>query len=190
MKPTVRRVSGALLLSHAAGIRAVHADAFAAPPWHEDGTQADLYLERLADDVRRPGFVAALAFDGETVRGFATAWTTPPVFPAGRCYPQVAAALGPRRTTEWLCGGREVDELAVASAAHRSGTGAALLKTVTTDAPDGRCWLLTSVQPEGPLRFYRTHGWRQATHPAPDGTGYAAFLGPGHPARTEAATSL
>ncbi|MFD0341894.1 hypothetical protein ACFVH0_24975 [Streptomyces sp. NPDC127117] len=92
----------------------------------------------MACDTGRPGFAAALAASGDAVVGFSTGWTTPSVFPAGRCCPQVAAALGAERTAAWLCGGREVDELAVTSTARNQGTGAALLDAVTAGAPDGR----------------------------------------------------
>ncbi|WP_435798223.1 hypothetical protein [Streptomyces antibioticus] len=40
--------------------------------------------------------------EGREIVGFATAWTTLAPFPTDRCYPQAAAGLGTRRTTE--CG--------------------------------------------------------------------------------------
>ncbi|MEU8919223.1 hypothetical protein [Streptomyces nigrescens] len=58
-----------------------------------------------------------LAFEGTTLLGFCTAWNTPAPFPDGRCYPLVAAALGPQRTASWLCGSQETDELAVRTTA-------------------------------------------------------------------------
>ncbi|SCK25679.1 Acetyltransferase (GNAT) family protein [Streptomyces sp. WMMB 714] len=182
MTTEVRRVDADTLLSYADGIRGIYLDAFGSPPWDESAERAAAYLKRLASDVERPGFAAALALNGARLLGFAVGWTTPTPFPSGRCYPQVAAALGPLRTEEWLCGGMEVDELAVGTAARGRGVGTALLEAVTTAAADGRCWLLTSVRADSALRFYRRLGWRQATHPAPAGRGVAAFLGPGHPA--------
>ncbi|WP_335934811.1 GNAT family N-acetyltransferase [Streptomyces sp. PTD5-9] len=160
---------------------------FGPRPQDEDGgvvgcRDAARYPDRLAGDVTRPGFVAALALDGDEVLGFATGWTTPFPFPSDRCHPQVAACLGAARTAAWLCGGREIDELAVIGAARGRGIGAALLDAVTADAPDGRCWLLTPVRAEAASAFYRHLGWTQVTHPAPGGSGHAAFLGPRHPA--------
>lgn len=180
----VRRVSGAELLGRAESLRRLYAEVFGAAPWSQDEEAAARFARRLAGDVTRPGFTAALAVDGDAVLGFATAWTTPASFPAERCYPQVRACLGPARTSTWLCGGREVDELAVLGAARGRGIGAALLDTVTADAPGGRCWLLSSVRARAALAFYRHLGWAQATHPAPEGAGCAAFLGPRHPHRT------
>ncbi|GGS22824.1 N-acetyltransferase [Streptomyces aureoverticillatus] len=184
MAVTLHHLPGPGLLAHRDGIRAVYAAAFAEPPWNEDPAEADVYLARLADDVHRPGFAGAVALDGDRVLGFATAWTSATPLPGHRSYPRVTAALGAERTTAWLCGGLEVDELAVAPAAHGRGLGRTLLEAVTRDAPDGRSWLLTSVKADATVRFYERLGWRQATHPAPDGYGTAVFLGPHHPART------
>ncbi|MEU6478080.1 GNAT family N-acetyltransferase [Streptomyces sp. NPDC047017] len=186
----IRIVRYDALLPHRAALRSVHADAFGAPPWHEDEAGADAFAARLATDVGRPGFIAALALEGPDVMGFATAWTTPRPFPADRCRPQAAAALGRDRAEEWLCGAREVDELAVRTAARGHGIGAALLEAVTGDAPGGRAWLLTSLRSVRATAFYRHRGWTQATHPSPDGHGCAVFLGPRHPARTLAAQPL
>ncbi|MEU2560819.1 GNAT family N-acetyltransferase [Streptomyces longispororuber] len=186
MAAAVHRLAGRDLLAHGAGIRAVHAAAFGREPWHSLPADADRYLERLARDVTRPGFTAALALDGERVLGFATAWTSSTPLPADRAYPRVTAALGAERTAAWLCGGREVDELAVLPDTHGLGLGRTLLAAVTRDAPDGRCWLLTSADAAA-VRFYERLGWWQATRPAPDGNGIVVLLGPDHPARAAAA---
>ncbi|MEU6166960.1 GNAT family N-acetyltransferase [Streptomyces tanashiensis] len=190
MTTFVQQLSGRRLLAYAEGVRAVYADAFGSPPWGEGPEQADAYLRRLRDDMDRPGFTAALALDGNAVLGWATAWTTPSPFPTGRCHPQISAALGKHRTADWLCGAREVDELAVATPARGTGLGARLLHAVTADRADGRCWLLTSVAARAAAAFYDREGWTQATHPAPGGAGHAAFLGPRHPARTAAPRPL
>lgn len=145
MRGVVRRVSGPELLRRAEGVLHVYADAFGTDRRPHEEAAGLRYLERLAGDVARPEFVAAMALDGDTLLGFATGWTTPDVFPSGRCYPQVAAGLGSDRADAWLCGGREIDELAVHSTARGRGLGAALLDAVSADAPDGRCWLLTTV---------------------------------------------
>ncbi|MFI2758395.1 GNAT family N-acetyltransferase [Streptomyces echinatus] len=186
----IRVVTSDALLPHSADLRSVYADAFCAPPWNEDEERADAFVVRLGSDVRRPGFTAALAFDGQNAVGFATAWDTPAPFPVDRCYPQAAAGLGPSRTEEWLCGAREVDELAVRVTARGNGIAAGLLKAVTEEAPDGRAWLLTSLRSPRAMAFYRRQGWTQATHPSPTGHGIAVFLGPRHPARTLAAQPL
>lgn len=187
---TVRVVDGAVVLRHAARVRSVHTGAFGPPPWNEGAEQAAAFAARLPADVRRPGFTAALAFDAGEVVGFATAFTTGTPFPTGRCYPQAATSLGPRRTADWLCGAREVDELAVLPDHQGNGIATELLAAVTTDAPKGRAWLLTSVRSAPALAFYRRQGWTQATHPAPEGQGVAVFLGPRHPARRLAARPL
>ncbi|WP_327118504.1 GNAT family N-acetyltransferase [Streptomyces sp. NBC_01341] len=193
----VRLMTSGLLPAYADGIRRVYADVFSAPPWNEDPSAAGPYVERLMADALRPGFTAALALEPGTgapprgaegpgpcdeVGGFATAWTTPGVFPTDRGYGHVARALGPGRVSAWLCGALEVDELAVSPAARGAGLGAALLTAVTGAAPDGRCWLLTSVHAEATLRFYRRAGWHPVPVTVPGRAGLTVLLGPGHPA--------
>ncbi|MFJ8883874.1 GNAT family N-acetyltransferase [Streptomyces sp. NPDC102402] len=180
----VRLVGSGSLPAYADGIRRVYSDVFSAPPWNEDPSAGGEYTERLAADAGRPGFTAALGLDGDTVSGFATAWTTPRVFPSGRSYGHVAEALGPDRVEAWLCGAVEVDELAVTPAARGTGLGAALLSAVTGAAPDGRCWLLTSGGAEATLRFYRRAGWHRVPAPVPGRAGLVVLLGPDHPAVT------
>lgn len=95
----VRAVARDALLGHGTALRSVYADAFCAPPWNEDEERADAFVTRLGSDVRRPGFTAALAFDGPDVVGFATAWSTPtPSRPtaATRRRPPVWARAVPR----------------------------------------------------------------------------------------------
>ncbi|MFJ3325054.1 GNAT family N-acetyltransferase [Streptomyces griseus] len=186
VRTEVRTVRAGELDRYADGIREAYARAFAAPPWNEDPATADAYAERLARDALRPGFTAAVATAGGTVTGFATAWITPEAFPADRSYGQVAEALGPGRTRAWLCGALEVNELAVAPEAHGAGIGAALLHTVTEAAPDGRCWLLTSVRAEAALRLYERTGWRRIGAPVPGAAALVVLLGPRHPQRAEA----
>ncbi|MFI0933189.1 GNAT family N-acetyltransferase [Streptomyces sp. NPDC021019] len=186
MTAEVRTVAAGELDRYADGIRDVYARAFAAPPWNEDPAQADGYAERLARDALRPGFTAAVATDGGTPVGFATAWITPEVFPAERSYGPVAEALGPGRTRAWLCGALEVNELAVAPEAHGTGIGAALLHAVTGPAPHGRCWLLTSVRAEAALRLYERVGWQRVAAPVPGAAALVVLLGPRHPQRAEA----
>ncbi|PWI44718.1 GNAT family N-acetyltransferase [Streptomyces sp. ICBB 8177] len=173
---------GGEILPHATDLREVYADAFGDAPWHEDDTYANAFLSRLEGHADRPGFHAALAFDGQRLLGFCTAWLTPAPFPGDRCYPQVAAALGPELTGSWLCGSQEVDELAVRAEARGRGLGTALLDAVTSRAPDDSSWLMTSVRAPDAVRFYRQLGWRQIVHPAPEGRGMAVFLAPRHPA--------
>ncbi|MFJ5059309.1 GNAT family N-acetyltransferase [Streptomyces nigra] len=179
----VRVLYGEDVLRHADALRSVYLDALCAPPWNEDEEKADEFTARLPVDARRPGFAAAVAVGDRDVLGFASGWTTLAPFPSDRCYPQAAAGLGARRTEDWLSGAFEVDEIAVRPAAHGSGVAGALLEAVTAHAPEGRSWLLTSVQAPRAMAFYRRQGWAQATHPSPDGKGIVVFLGPRHPAR-------
>ncbi|MGW7075010.1 GNAT family N-acetyltransferase [Streptomyces sp. NPDC054866] len=183
MAAVVRVLRGEQLLAHVDELRTVYAEAFGVPPWYEDEERVAEFLVRLGDDVRRPGFTAAIALEGTGIAGFTTGWTTPDPFPADRCYPQAAAGLGAERALSWLCGAREIDELAVRPTAQGTGIGAALLDAMASGAPDDRVWLLTSVRSPQAMGFYGRQGWTQATHPSPDGKGVVVFLGPRHPAR-------
>ncbi|MEU1150977.1 GNAT family N-acetyltransferase [Streptomyces sp. NPDC005863] len=195
-------LAGAELLGYAEGVRSVYAEAFGQPPWNEDPAQADRYLERLADEAGYTGFTGAVALEGTAGRGpgprgreprvlgFASAWPTGYPLPDTRSYPLVTAALGARRTEEWLGGALQVDELAVRPSAHGRGVGRALLAAVTGGAPEGRCWLLTSPLAAAAVRFYRRAGWHQVTHPGEGGPGPVLFLGPGHPAAPRGAERL
>lgn len=190
MAVSVRVLRGEQLLPHSDALRTVYAEAFRAPPWHEDEERVAQFLIRLGEDVRRPGFTAAIALDGTEIAGFTTGWTTPEPFPADRCYPQAAAGLGVERAQAWLCGALEIDELAVRPTAQGAGIGAALLAAMAAGAPGGRVWLLTSVRSAQAMGFYGRQGWVQATHPSPDGKGVVVFLGPRHPAGALAAYRL
>jgi len=190
MTTDIRILRGDALLAHTDGLRSVYIDAFCAPPWNEDREKAAAFVDRLAGNSKRPGFTAALAVHSGQLVGFAAAWTTLAPFPTDRCYPLAAAGLGPERTAQWLCDSREVDELAVRPSAQGTGLAARLLEAVTSGAPEGRCWLLTSVRSGRAVSFYRRHGWTQATHPSPNGQGIAVFLGPHHPSRAAAALPL
>ncbi|MFG2949188.1 GNAT family N-acetyltransferase [Streptomyces adustus] len=181
---------GAELLVHAEALRSVYADAFCAPPWNEGEEKAEEFTDRLPVNVCRPGFTAVTAVRDAEVLGFATAWTTLSPFPSDRRYPQATAGLGPDHTTDWLVGALEIDELAVRPDARGTGIAARLLEAVTEDAPEGRSWLLTSLQSGRAMSFYRGQGWTQATHPSPEGTGVVVFLGPRHPQRHLAAEPL
>ncbi|MEU3738027.1 GNAT family N-acetyltransferase [Streptomyces sp. NPDC032198] len=184
MAAEVRLLRGDQLLAHGAALRTVYAEAFRVPPWHEDEERVAEFMVRLGDDIRRPGFTSAIALEGADVVGFTTGWTTPDPFPADRCYPQAAAGLGAERARSWLCGAREIDELAMRPTAQGAGIGAVLLAAMAAGAPNGRVWLLTSVRSAQAMGFYERQGWTQATHPSPDGKGVVVFLGPRHPART------
>ncbi|WP_031185713.1 GNAT family N-acetyltransferase [Streptomyces sp. NRRL F-5635] len=190
MSTDIRVCTDAELLAHTDALRSVYVDAFCAPPWNEDEERATEFVDRLPANTGRPGFTAATAVRDGDVIGFATAWITPAPFPTDRCYPQAAAGLGAAYTADWLCGALEIDELAVRGAARGTGLAGDLLDAVTAHAPEGRAWLLTSVQNARAMAFYRRRGWTQVTHPSPDGKGIVVFLGPRHPARSLAPLPL
>jgi hypothetical protein len=52
-------------------LRAVFAEAFAEPPYGDGPPDVERAFRRFRSQVRRPGFRAAVAFDGETAVGMA-----------------------------------------------------------------------------------------------------------------------
>ncbi|MFF7247573.1 GNAT family N-acetyltransferase [Embleya sp. NPDC008237] len=175
----VRRILVADLPAHLKDVRDVYQAVFSAEPWNEDEAAAERYVRRLDTDKERDGFTVAVAEDHSGVVGFAVAWTTPAVFPTTRSYTRVESIVGAARTQAWLCGAREVDELAVHPGVRGSGVGRALLAAVTDDAPAGRCWLLTSAHVDLAVRFYERAGWHRL---GTDASGTTVFLSPHHPA--------
>ncbi|MFI8363967.1 GNAT family N-acetyltransferase [Streptomyces sp. NPDC085612] len=160
-----------------------YADVFSAPPWNEDEETIRQFAVRLQSDTRRAGFRTVFAQSEAGIDGFATAWITPPAFPADRGYGQVAAQLGPDRVRDLLTGALEIDELAVRPYARGRGTGRALLAEITADAPDRRAWLLTSRLATDTVATYRRLGWHEAEARPGTATGVIVFLSPEHPGR-------
>ncbi|WP_413252805.1 hypothetical protein [Streptomyces brevispora] len=77
-------------------LRGVYTEAFREPPRREGEESATAFLGGgLADDVRRPGFTAAIALRGADVVGFTHRVDHPrEPFPADRRHPPAAAELG------------------------------------------------------------------------------------------------
>ncbi|MET7351457.1 hypothetical protein [Streptomyces mirabilis] len=76
--------------------------------------------ERIADEVRRPGFLAVTARIGSRLCGFGTAVRSADPAPE---HP----VLGARRSQEWLAGAVRITDLVVAPAARGRGVGTGIL---------------------------------------------------------------
>jgi GNAT superfamily N-acetyltransferase len=169
-------------VKEAAGeLAAVYQEVFTAPPWNEGSGAAQEFLDRLALDRLRPGFLAVTAPSPAGMDGFVSGWTTRAPFPRDRAYDRVARQLG-TRTAPLLVGAYEVDEVAVRPGARGTGLGGRLLAAALgAAAPDGRAWLLTARSATDTVRFYRRRGWHEvAPRPGP-GDDVAVFLAPHHP---------
>ncbi|MEV0623031.1 GNAT family N-acetyltransferase [Nonomuraea sp. NPDC050404] len=158
----LERLTGPQALARTDHLVEIYLDAFSGPPWHENERDAAAFAERLAADVRRPGFTAVLASDGGRPMGFGTAWPTPAPFPTGRAYDLVRAGLGDEVETR-LVGALEVDELAVCRQARGRGLAGRILDLLCAGADT--CWLLTLPAAADAVRLYERLGWERLTGP-------------------------
>jgi ribosomal protein S18 acetylase RimI-like enzyme len=178
-RPSIVRHPGITALAIADRLRQAYAEVFSQPPWNEDHTRVEEFRHRLDTDVHRPGFRAVVATGtGPTIDGFATGWITGAPFPTGRSYDKVTDQLGTQRVNGLLVGALEVDELAVCPHARRRGLGRNLLVALTSDAPEGRAWLLTHRDVTDTVTFYRSVGWRSLEPLPGTDNDIAVFLSP------------
>ncbi|WP_370218913.1 GNAT family N-acetyltransferase [Kitasatospora sp. GAS1066B] len=75
---TLRLLNGTETLQLEGQLREVYAEAFAEPPYHEGPAEVERAFRRFRSQVRRRGFRAAVAFDGDTVVGMAYGYPLPP----------------------------------------------------------------------------------------------------------------
>jgi hypothetical protein len=72
-----RRMSPVEVSERAVELRAVYAEVFSLPPYNEGPELADEFVDRLAEDSRRPGFSLVAACGGGKLLGFAYGSTMP-----------------------------------------------------------------------------------------------------------------
>ncbi|MFF1602579.1 GNAT family N-acetyltransferase [Streptomyces mirabilis] len=135
--------------------------------------------ERIADEVRRPGFLAVTARIGSRLCGFGTAVRSADPAPE---HP----VLGARRSQEWLAGAVRITDLVVAPAARGRGVGTGILDILLLPAMDDRAWAVTDHQDTTALNFFRCWGWRQTVYPRPGAhPAQIVLLAPRHPTLSE-----
>ena len=134
-------------------LRAVYAEVFSLPPYNEGPELADEFLERLAEDSRRPGFSLVAACGGGKLLGFAYGYT----MPAGEWWdgtdrpaPEQVQAADKLAVIEW----------AVLPDRRRAGIGRRLLGGLLAGRRER--WATLTVVPAADARaVYDRWGWRQ-----------------------------
>ena len=180
------RYDGESLVELSDEISSTYADIFSQPPWnnsHGDDWGAIMrgFRDRLAGDVKRPGFRAIVQRGDDTIHGFSSGWITQAPYPSNRAYYKVTDSIGAQRVEQLLVGAVEVDELAVRPAARGSGLGRRLLAELVADAPDNRAWLLTWTGAPHAVEFYRRAGWHRVPVQPGAENDIVTYLSPDHP---------
>lgn len=130
---------------HLPAIADVGGDVFTLPPWREPYAAARGVAARVLADSKRPGFVLALALDGEELYGFAYGVR------CSRLARLTCHEPGPDFTLK---------ELGVVPQRRGLGLGAALHDAVLARAVPGTRWLTTHTRAAAALGLYRARGWR------------------------------
>jgi GNAT superfamily N-acetyltransferase len=174
---TLVHYTGAELLKVQDQLAAAYGDVFSRPPFGRRQDSIDHFLQRLTEDVHRPGFLAVIATDAAAgITGFATGWVTQAPFRTDRSYGKVLQQLGQHRVENLLIGKLEVDELGVRPTARGQGLARRLLAELTATAPEQSAWLLTPTWASQTVAFYHHIGWKPATN----GDDVTVFLAPSH----------
>ena len=145
--------------------RSIYSAAFSQPPYCEDPSCGELFVQRVKKYSQRPGF----ALDVATYEGLAVGFALSVVASPGDWWrDRVAEFLGPARATEWLGSAcREIVHVAVAPEHQGHGHGKSLIDHLLGTASARTAVLeLSSGRDRGsaPLSVGRLHGPRGELH--------------------------
>ena len=154
-----RRMRPAEVTERAVELRAVYAEVFSLPPYNEGPELAEEFLDRLAEESKRPGFSLVAACGCGRLVGFAYGYT----MPAGEWWdgtdrpaPEEVKAADKLAVIEW----------AVLPERRGAGVGRRLLDELLTGRRER--WATLTVVPAADARvIYDRWGWRQVASTRP-----------------------
>jgi GNAT superfamily N-acetyltransferase len=153
MGPTRFAVVGSVTDEETASIWPVYHSVFGDHPTMEAWRSAAWDRHRVRD-----GFRLALAYDGDTLVGFAYGYTGE----TGQWWTDHAReVLAPEVADAWLGGHFELVSVGVVEGARGAGIGRGLIKAITDGLAHDRLLLMTTSDDEDPARrLYASEGWR------------------------------
>ncbi|MFC7385108.1 GNAT family N-acetyltransferase [Sphaerisporangium rhizosphaerae] len=147
--PHIRLVSGSQAATYQSMVAEVGGRVFTGPPWCEPRSFARSVAVRMLVDLHQPGFVLALALDGEQVCGFAY----------GHLASRLAALAGHPSADDFT-----LKELAVLPETRGQGIGTRLHDSLLAVACGGPRWLATHPAAAAALGLGRKRGWREVAY--------------------------
>jgi GNAT superfamily N-acetyltransferase len=166
---TLRRLDGRAAAGHAAELQALHAEAYADPPYGFDAGLAALFDRQLRVQGRQPGFALAEARSGDFLVGYAFG---APLRPSTSWWREVTAPLPEDLARERPGRTFALADVVVRAAWRRQGIGADLHDLILRGREEERATAM--VWPAaGPAQgAFRQWGWRKVARsrsPLPGG---------------------
>ncbi|HEY6312739.1 MAG TPA: GNAT family N-acetyltransferase [Streptosporangiaceae bacterium] len=164
---TFQLLDGTQAAAHADELRALHAEAYAEPPYArtDDGAR---FAERLPVHRRQPGFVLAEARNGGYLVGYAFGM---PLRPSTSWWRQLTAPLPEKVTAEPPGRTFALVELVVRASWRRQGIGRDLHDLILAGRTEERATLTVLPAAAPAQRAFRAWGWRTVARtrgPEPD----------------------
>ncbi len=160
-------LDGAQAAAHEAGLRALHAEVYADPPYLCDEDAAG-FARRFRVQRRQPGFVLAEARSGGYLVGYAAGM---PLRPSTSWWREVTTPLPDDVTSEHPGRTFALVDLLVRASWRRQHIGQALHDLILRGRPEERATLAV-LPAAGPAeRAFRTWGWRKVARRREPGPG-------------------
>jgi len=155
---TFQLLDGTQAAAHADELQALHAAAYADPPYRQQDDAA-LFADRFRVQRRQPGFVLAEVRHGDYLVGFASGM---PLRPSTSWWRELTAPLPAEVTAEHSGRTFAVTDLLVRASWRRQGIGRALHDLLLADRPEERATLTVLPATAPAQTALAGWGWRKA----------------------------